>query len=151
MSERPQVAYVVVEVDYHEERDEPLHIVSVSNLFESLEDAENECEERKNAYQRVCEEKDITPYDAKKFDVHEIHIWDSERFDKMEEDRHETMMSAVNAVGRCSKTKFRLINAKSNQLGRAVGVLVASTSRLVSFSGCYSSLYETTLQRLDKI
>jgi len=96
--EKPLLGYVVVEVDYAEDRDEPIHSF-VSPPFSTREKAEEEAEKRREAYADALEKKDVDPYDEKKFSVTEIKIHGLRQLQPMDDDRYETMRDAVNAVG----------------------------------------------------
>lgn len=96
--DKPLLGYVVVEIDYHEDRDRPIHSF-VSSPFATREKAEREAEKREEAYQNALEEKDMTPYDEKDFSVTEIKIHGLRQLTPMDDDRYETLQDAVNAVG----------------------------------------------------
>ena len=96
--DRPLVGYVVIEADYDEDRDEPIHSF-VSSPFATREKAERDAKRKEEAYLEACEEKDFEGYDAKDFHVTEIKIHSLDQLQMMDEDRYETMKDAVNAVG----------------------------------------------------
>lgn len=95
--DRPLLGYVVVEADYDDDRDEPIHSF-VSSPFETREKAERERDKRIQAYREFCEEEGEL-YEEKDISVAELKIHNVDRLEPMDKDRHETMMGAVNAVG----------------------------------------------------
>lgn len=96
MSDPPLLGYVVVESDYYADRDEPIHtFVSIPRA--SREQAEHDAERKREAYEKFCEEEGEL-YDEKKFSVQEIKIH-PDRLERMGQDRWDTTMAAVGAVG----------------------------------------------------
>lgn len=78
----------------------------VGNLYAEKRVAENEAEGKREAWERALEEWEDDPhrciyYEAFRVDVREKHlsIHQLKKAERMDEDRHETMMDAVNAVG----------------------------------------------------
>lgn len=101
MNTPPYEAYFVVEVDISHDRDNPL-FVQMRGPFSTREKAEKEKEAQQNSWEEAIEEWDEgNPYDFKGWNVIKKHIHDFqiEKLERQDEDAHETMMDAVNAVG----------------------------------------------------
>lgn len=93
---RPLVGFVVVEVDYSEDRDRPIHSF-VSSPYPTREDAEREKLERERIFEQHIEEEGEL-YDEKDFSISEIHVHSLDRLRPMDEEHHEVMTEAADAL-----------------------------------------------------
>lgn len=96
----PLIGWYVVEVDVEFERDEPL-FARFRGPFPTRDKAEREQEQQQEVWERALDEWDgENPYDFKGWNIVEKHISDFqiEQLDRMDEDRHETMTAAADAV-----------------------------------------------------
>lgn len=96
-TDRPLVGYVIIEVDYHEEREEPIHSF-VSSPRATREQAERERDRREEEHERIREEEGSL-YDAKSFSVSELKVHSLDQLTRMDEEQHEITMNAVKALG----------------------------------------------------
>lgn len=96
----PLVGWFVVEADVADDRDNEF-FATVRGPFESRERAEQERDQQQDAWERALEEWDgENPYVFKDWNIVEKHISDFQldQLERMDEDRHETMTAAADAV-----------------------------------------------------
>ena len=96
----PREAWFVVEVDVAHDRDNPLH-ASIGGPFPSKDKAEQDRDERQDAWDRAVEDHDgDSPYDFKGWDIVKKHLHDGrvDALGRQDEEPHQIAQDAADAA-----------------------------------------------------